>query len=590
MVLDHHTLHYYLETKSAVSSSLNLADFLLKPTKNIQSDRPELHQRGPYLNHQTDNFAIIYQKSQKYAWRIARLELDFKPGNQRFQPGAAYLYIEENDQTYCQRLALFLPEILLAVDFDQVKNLSFKKFPKYLQADKILKLTQLGPEQALFEVDAYPYDVEHQYLAPSAYAFDRHSLVLGSSGAGKSKFLAALIHNIASCHPDRYKILVIDPHDALKDECVDLDHQSVIDFRTLSSSIDLFQSDTSSVTASTELMLTLFKSLMNDEYNTQMERVLRYGCHSLMTAGQFSFVGLRKLLLDLEYRNDLLKQYESKLPLSVTRFFLADFTQIKNQDYDTALAPIIAFIDEMQMVPVFNQTAPLENLESNIREHFLNIFSLSRSHLGNKVVQTIAGLLMQQLFLLVQRADLKQHLIIIIDEVSVIENPILARFLAELRKYRTSVILAGQYFGQFSPALRDAIFANTANYYIFRVSKADAESLIGNLQLKLSGGNDLADQADLLSKLKTRECVIQVSVADEQYPACKAKTLDFLTPVARQSDLAPKMLPRHDAPAADVSFQPVQQFTLDGAPNFQQVMQANSNSRKVRPKPQEGKC
>lgn len=590
LVLDNHTVHYYLETMQLIPPSLNLANFLLKPTELARLAWPKLNQRGLYLNRQADSFATIYQKAQKRSLRLERMELEFRAGGKRFQPGAAYLYLQDGEHYYCQRVGLFAPEALLAVNFDQAQNLSFKKFPKYLKADKVLKITQPAVEQALFEVDSYPYSYQPQYLAHQAYEFDRHSLVLGSSGAGKSKFLAALIHRIAELNPEQYKIVVIDPHDALKDECVDIPHQNVIDFRTLAGSIDLFKSNAESVTAGSELMLTLFKSLMKEEYNMQMERVLRYSCHLLMTANQFSFMSLRQLLLDLEYRNDLVKQYESQLPVSVARFFLADFTQIKNQDYNTAIAPLLAFIDEMQMVPVFNQTAQLETLDSSVREQFLNIFSLNRSHLGNKVVQAIAGLLMQQIFLFVQQAQLKQHLIVIIDEVSVVENPILARFLAELRKYHTSVILAGQYFGQFSDDLRKAIFANTSNYYIFRVSKSDAELLVGDLDLKLAGSKEKSDQADLLSKLKARECIVEVSVKGEKYPACKAKTLDFVTPVAPKTNLASKLLPHHSKPLPQEKFTPAFQFTLEGSPDFQQVMAANSTSRKVRKKPQEEKC
>lgn len=590
LVLDNHTVHYYLETSQLIPASLNLTNFLLKPTQLAQPDWPRLSQHGIYLNRQSDSFATIYQKVQKRSQRLVRLELEFRAGGKHFQPGAAYLYLQDGECCYCQRLGLFAPEALLAVDFERAQNLSFKKIPKYLKSDKVLKITQPTAEQALFEVDCYPYSNQPQFLAHQAYEFDRHSLVLGSSGAGKSKFLAALIHRIAELNPEQYKIVVIDPHDALKDECVDIAHQSVIDFRTLAGSIDLFKSSAESVTAGNELMLTLFKSLMKEEYNTQMERVLRYSCHLLMTAGQFSFMSLRQLLLDLEYRNGLVKQYEDQLPVSVVRFFLADFTQIKNQDYGTAIAPLLAFIDEMQMVPVFNQTAQLETLESSVREQFLSIFSLSRSHLGNKVVQAIAGLLMQQIFLFVQQAQLKQHLIVIIDEVSVVENPILARFLAELRKYRTSVILAGQYFGQFSEDLRKAIFANTSNYYIFRVSKSDAELLVGDLDLKLAGSKEKADQADLLSKLKARECIVEVSVKGEKYPACKAKTLDFATPAAQKTDLAPKLMPRHSEPLPQEELKPAFQFTLEGSPDFQQVMAANSNSRKVHKKVQEEEC
>lgn len=71
-------------------------------------------------------------------------------------------------------------------------------------------------------------------------------------------------------------------------------------------------------------------------------------------------------------------------------------------------------------------------------------------------------------------------MLVVIDEVSLIENPILNRFLAEARKYNLSLILIQQYFNQISEALRSAIFANVSNFYVFRISKSDAMLLENN--------------------------------------------------------------------------------------------------------------
>lgn len=71
-------------------------------------------------------------------------------------------------------------------------------------------------------------------------------------------------------------------------------------------------------------------------------------------------------------------------------------------------------------------------------------------------------------------------MLVVIDEVSLIENPILNRFLAEARKYNLSLILIQQYFNQISEALRSAIFTNVSNFYVFRISKSDAMLLENN--------------------------------------------------------------------------------------------------------------
>ena len=68
--------------------------------------------------------------------------------------------------------------------------------------------------------------------------------------------------------------------------------------------------------------------------------------------------------------------------------------------------------------------------------------------LGLNITKTIAGFAMQQILQLVQAHKFDEHIILVIDEVSIIENPIISRFLSEARKYNLSLILAGQYFEQ----------------------------------------------------------------------------------------------------------------------------------------------
>ncbi len=111
----------------------------------------------------------------------------------------------------------------------------------------------------------------------------------------------------------------------------------------------------------------------------------------------FNFKNLRKLLLDVEYRNSLIKQLKYNLPISVIDFFLSDFNDLKTKYYGEAISPIIGFIDEMEMIPVFNSEQNIANLKNTIKENFFTLFSLDRIKLGEKVTKTISGLIMQQL-------------------------------------------------------------------------------------------------------------------------------------------------------------------------------------------------
>ena len=130
---------------------------------------------------------------------------------------------------------------------------------------------------------------------------------MGSSGSGKSKFTASFIKTIAENEEFRtkYKIVVIDPHASLEEDIGGIFDTKVVDFKTVSDSISLFDNTSSDITSTIELFLDLFKSLIADQYNTKLERMLRYTTCLLLYAHSFDFTHLRKVLLELEYRNTL---------------------------------------------------------------------------------------------------------------------------------------------------------------------------------------------------------------------------------------------------------------------------------------------
>lgn len=567
--------------------SLKSTNILLKPLTKLpdfpQSSgfKTRTNLRSFSYYHDTDNILDVVERIKRCHAEFFQLEINFRSFSKTFS-SSIYLYMIRDGRLELCRLLRINHATLLSIDFSQYKSYDYKKSPKYLKITKSLKLLSQTKDQALFQVDTFPYDTKPQFFHHSAYDFAKHSLVLGGSGSGKSKFLMSLIDKIYRASPKEYKIIVIDPHDALKADCGDVSERSVIDFQTTAGSIDLFQTNADDINVGVELMLTLFQALIGHNYNSQLERVLRYASFLLMTAQSFSFLHLRKLLTNVEYRNQIINEQKEHVPTSVTRFFLADFDELRTHDYNDAIAPIVAFVDEMQMVPVFDQEFHSHDLATTVQENFLSVFSLSRPRLGNKVTQTIAGLLMQQIFLFAQKNLIDQHLIVVIDEVAIVENPILSRFLSELRKYKTSVILAGQYFSQFSPDLRSAIFANTSNYYIFRVSKDDSELLVHNLNIKLASDDSIENRQAVLTELKAQECFVQVSQNGETLPGLKAKTTDF-----NPSPVSPE-----DAAASRQDVIKLEQphtfsFTLDVSTSAAEVMQAASTGRRPLAKPKD---
>ncbi|MCH5167731.1 MAG: ATP-binding protein [Erysipelotrichales bacterium] len=510
---------------------------------------------------------------------IKKIEIDFFSYNNKLK-SKSFIFHEKNGHMYRRRLLFANPNNLLSIDFDKNKRFFYKKTPNYLDIQKVLHLLKSDEQNSLFKIDAFPYLSGNYYLNQSNYNFAKHSLVVGSSGSGKSKLLSLMVNNLNNNidYKLKYKVVIIDPHASLENDIGGLEDTKIIDFKSNDGMVDLFLNDKNNIVSSSELLLDLFKSLIANQYNAKLERLLRHSINLLLSIESFSFTNLRKLLLELEYRNEVVTNNKKIIPPSVYDFFLTEFNEVRTKSYNETIAPIIAFIDEMELLPVFNQdVSNCNNIADTINNNFLTIFSLDNTALGNKITKTLSGLVMQQIMQIIQSRKIDEQIILIVDEVSVVETPILLKFLAESRKYGLSLILAQQYFDQISEGLKNAIFANVINYYIFRVAKKDAITLAQNITIKLS--NDTTDEAKqkLLTDLNDRECVVRINANDILLPAFKAKTVNFASIPRKKVVVEPATIKLNQE---DLEIVEKKKFSINNDINLTELLLEQSSGRK----------
>ena len=572
---DKNQISYFVETRCSLPATINnLNSFLLRNAKTVKVPKEDytffsLPKIGSNIIDIINNCEIKNKGMLEY------LEISFLKLSEDKILSKINYYLNKNRCIKKYKVIYAIATNILAVDFDGNKRYFYKSPPKYLDINKVLHLLTTDYNNALLEIDTFPYLNGNFYLSQNSFSFDKHSVIMGSSGCGKSKFLSLLINNINKNNSlkQKYKIVVIDPHAALEDDIGGMG--KVIDFKNSLDSIDLFINNSDDIVASTELLLDLFKSLIADQYNSKLERVLRHSIHLLLINQTFNFRNLRKIILDLEYRNNLIKKFKYDLPVSVIDFFLSDFNDLKTKAYGEAISPIISFIDEMEMIPVFNLEQNYDNLKKTIHDNFLTLFSLDRTKLGDKVTKTIAGLIMGQLLTLVQRREIDEHIIFIIDEVSVVENQLLSRYLSEARKYNLSLILVGQYFNQISDKLKSSIFANVVNYFIFRVSKLDATTLVDNFNMKIPLDDSKERKISLMTELNNRECIVRIDTNGVLLPAFKARTLDYTSIPRIKSNEEKVNANRLDKPRTLKN-----DFKLDSNVNLKDILISNSTNKK----------
>lgn len=287
MRFEQHIVHYYLLSPVQLPSSIQQEKFMLSlvelPALNIDCSG------WPIFHCPEDNCIKLALQLQRKQLQLQNLNITIR-GCRRGIIGQAYVIIQSNRKSIQHRLTLASPAPLLSVNFNKNKNYSYKKIPKYINLDKVAKLFHQTKKHSILEIDPFPYSGVLSYLSLEQYDFARHSLILGGSGMGKSKFLATMIHQICLRHHEEYQIVVIDPHDALKHDLAHIPDRIVVDFTTSSDSINLFATQVQSISANIELMLDLFQSLISDNYNSRLERVLRYSIYLLIAAAEFNLV------------------------------------------------------------------------------------------------------------------------------------------------------------------------------------------------------------------------------------------------------------------------------------------------------------
>ena len=68
---------------------------------------------------------------------------------------------------------------------------------------------------------------------------------------------------------------------------------------------------------------------MADQYNSKLERVLRHSIYLLTKLDKMDFVNLKRLITEVEYRNELIKN--KNLEESTVDFFSVEFNTLRTR-------------------------------------------------------------------------------------------------------------------------------------------------------------------------------------------------------------------------------------------------------------------
>jgi len=369
--------------------------------------------------------------------------------------------------------------------------------------------------------------IGNKKLSVSSFDFFKHSFVVGQSGCGKSVFLNLLIEDIYKKYGNDYSIVLIDPHDDLSQN---MDKKMAARILNLErENINLF-GNSNSPKLSAEMACDLFSTVAPIKENNGLSRLLKFSLTLLYEINEINFINLKKLLTDSLWRKEKLKNTENR---QILDYFETEYQTVYTSQYSQIVLPILNLISEVDFVEHDGEKI---NIEKMVNDNFLTVVPLLRNNFGDKAVRVIGGLIIQQIFTLAQEKKFNKKVILIIDEMSVVQNPSLAHILSESRKFGLSLVMAQQYLSQILPELVQSIMTNTINYFVFRINRSDAEIMARNLGLEieeyfLKNKNDPRETAELGTKIITdlnpQEMVIRIMSNNKFCLPFKGKTIDL---------------------------------------------------------------
>ncbi len=335
--IENNYIRYFIETSRMLPPILGeLGEFLMKKTDIKLKEKTKLGK--PYIiTNRYNTLLDIYDKlDTRKLQKIKNVKIRFFSYKLNNYLSTTHFYLTNqqgeiiNRKVFCNN-AIYK---FISVDFDTHIRFFYKKEEsRYLETKKVIKLLNSDKENAILKANVFPYLQEEMYLNLKNYDFAKHSIVIGASGTGKSKLICSMIKNLSQSNNNKlkYKVVIIDPHSAIEDDIGGLADSDVIDFKTQESSINLFINSSEDIISSTESIISIFKNIIADKYNSKLERVLRYSIHLLLQNGGFNLVNLRKLLIEIEYRNQVIRSVEDVVQPNIIEFFRVDFNELKTR-------------------------------------------------------------------------------------------------------------------------------------------------------------------------------------------------------------------------------------------------------------------
>jgi type IV secretory pathway VirB4 component len=270
-------------------------------------------------------------------------------------------------------------------------------------------------------------------------------------------------------------------------------------------------------------LVEVFKKIWDEEWGPRLEHLFRNILFTLFELPSATLGDIEPLLTDRDHRKAVAIGLKNE---EVRHFWQNEFAGYSPAFRAVVTAPLLnklgAFLTDPRLKRILTAERSSFDLQAIMDNGRVLLVNLSRGEIGEGPAMLLGALLTAKIGLAgLARADraeeFRRDFHLYLDEFQNFTTLSLATMLAELRKYRVSMVLANQYLGQLDPAIRDAVIGNVGTLIIFRVSAADAGYLAREMAPTF-------EETDLIG-LPNRHVYLRLMIDGEVSKAFSATTL-----------------------------------------------------------------